>query len=368
MTTQKNDGLLIVCGTFNNEEGKPSKIGLTIAKQLFLSNLKKYPNCLINGGNIQQLKSINFSEFSIILWMPNIDNSEDKILPEIKKQNPHAILISSKRVIEKEYTEWDVVGRLLASRANLGIMITKNENSHLNFQILDPLGNSYYNGNDADELGGALANRLNYMLTLTRMSSISLEKPNKSTIQPEFIEVVKNTAEEFSKHVNANNPNRMLGNASTRCMLGFPAVRKKTGSIFVTRRNIDKKTIAPEGFIECQLSKDGKVEYYGNVKPSVDTPIQLMLFDKYPEVKYIIHGHVYVVGAHFTRHKIPCGYIEEFKDVVQTIEKWFPRQQKGNFDINLYGHGCLILAKDIAFFDDIEYCNRELPENDWLNT
>lgn len=354
--------ILIVCGTFDTNGGKSSKIGFKIA-----AGLNREVELLVNGGTLEDLTTIDFSEFSHIIWMPNIDNSEDKILPEIKKKNPHAVLISSKRVIEKEYTEWDVVGRLLASRSNLGIMITKNSNDRLNFQLLDPLGNSHYNGEAAAELGIALAQRLNFMESLTRVSSKSLDKPNNSAVQSEFIKVVKNTAEEFSNHVNANNPNRMLGNASTRCMSGFPAVKRKSGKIFVTRRNIDKKTIAPDGFIECKLNQNNEVEYYGSVKPSVDTPIQLMLFKQYPKVKYIIHGHVYIVGAPFTKHKIPCGYIEEFNDVKKVITNWFPKEQEANFDINLYGHGCLILADDLGFFSTIEYTNRPLPETDWIN-
>ena len=49
--------------------------------------------------------------------------------------------------------------------------------------------------------------------------------------------------------------------------------------------------------------------YYGE-KPSVDTPIQIKLFNYYHNVNYMVHGHVYVDNAKMTEHKIPlwlCG-------------------------------------------------------------
>lgn len=350
---------LFVCGTFDANGGNTSSIGKTIGDCLNMVHT-------INGGTLQDLYDLDFKQYSHIVWMPNIDNSEDKILGEIKKQNPHAVLVSSKRVVEKEYTEWDVVGKLLASRSNLGIMITQDgDDDRYVFNLLDPLGNSYYKGSSAKDLGYAIAYRLEFLNELSRCPSKSIGDRRDGLIDEDFIEVVRNTADEFSKHVNANNPHRMLGNASTRCMSGFPAIKEEDGRIFVTRRNIDKKTISEDGFIETVLDTKNwppTVQYWGDVKPSVDTPVQLMLFNHFPHVKYMIHGHVYIKNAPYTPSKIPCGYLEEFDEVVQTIDRVYLSSITANFSINLLGHGCMVLAGDLSYFNNIAYTNRPLPE------
>ena len=342
---------LFVCGTFDHENGKPSSVGRELADMVFAETI-------MNGGNVNELHSINFSLYDTIIWIPNINNEEDKILPEIKKQNPHAVLVSSKRVVDGKYTEWDVVGRLLASHSNLGLMIEQRD-SVFNFKLLDPLGNMYCDSIFLEDVGSALSDRLDYIEGLSRCKSVSVGPAREPVWGLEdFIEVVQATADKFSTHVNANNPNRMLGNASTRCMFGFPAVRGKE-SILVTRRNIDKKTIAVDGFIETTWHNN-RVEFLGDIKPSVDTPVQLMLFEYYPEIRYMIHGHVYIKGAPFTESKIPCGYLEEFNEIIGVID--FKEYDDFNFTVNLLGHGCIVLAKDLSFFDNIEYTNRPLPE------
>lgn len=353
--------ILFVGGSFDSNIGKPS----TVARILSDSLMAHYDDAamIINGGSLDELEDLNFANYSPIIWMPNINNSEDKMLLDIKRENPHAVLVSSKNVYDKNYTEWDVVGRLLASRSNLGFMISQ-ENGLFNIKLLDPLGNMYCDTSDMVEVGRALGNRLSYLRELSRCSSENVGQARHQLMDEDFMEVVRRTADVFSKHVNANNPNRMLGNASTRCMSGFPAIRDD-GRIFVTRRNIDKKTIAASGFIETRMRNTHKlakptVEYYGDVKPSVDTPVQLMLFEHFPQVDYMIHGHVYIKDAPFTRTKIPCGYLEEYDEIVDAFDQ--NHVSVVNFAINLLGHGCIVLAKDLSYFDDIEYMSRPLPE------
>lgn len=352
--------ILFVGGTFDANGGKSSSVVRKIAGAL--KDNYGDESREINGGRLDKLTALDFADYDTIVWMPNVDNSADKMLPEIKKANPHAVLVSSKNVYDKEYTEWDVVGRLLATRSNLGFMITR-EDKLFNFKLLDPLGNMYCDTSDMAEVGRALAERLSYLDTLSRCGSRSIGPARDPLMDEDFMGVVRRTADEFSKHVNANNPNRMLGNASTRCMSGFPAMRDD-GKIFVTRRNIDKKTIAADGFIETRMRNMHKlvapsVEYYGDVKPSVDTPVQLMLFDYFPQIKFMIHGHVYVKRAPFTNTKIPCGYLEEFDEI---IEVWEQYGDVANFAVNLLGHGCIVLASDLSFFDEVEYMSRPLPE------
>lgn len=343
--------VLIVGGTFDNDGGKPSFFVQEISKAFF-----EFETMTINGGSLDMIAMTNFSIYDIIVWMPNIDNSEDKILPHIKKINPRCTLISSKRVIEKEYTEFDVIGRLLKSHSNLGIMITKDE--EYNFQLLDPLGNSYANTGNINELAENLVERIWEIRGMERVGSMSVGERRDFQVDNEFLKFIRYSAEEFTKYVNAINPNRMLGNASTRCMYGFPA-QKTTETIIVTQRNIDKELIDNGGFVEVETTEN-IVKYYGDTKPSVDTPIQIKLFNHYDKIKYMVHGHVYIDGAPFTRNKIPCGFIEEFDEIVEL----FPDKDQGSFAVNLLGHGCLLMADSVEDLWKMgQYKSRPFPED-----
>lgn len=337
--------MFIVGGTFNKDGGKPSYI---------ISQLMKFLNADgVNGGYLTDLE-LDFASMSTLIWMPNIDNGEDKILPSIKKVNPHLLLIQSKRVIEKEYTEGDVVGRLLASKSLLGIMISKVDDIY-SYRLIDPLGNKHCQTTSLEDLANSINARVSYIKCLTRVGSKSIGSKRDFSIASRFIDIIQRSGTEFTKFVNAVNPNRLLGNASTRCSYGFPASREGD-RIFVTRRNVDKQTLSEADFVEVTLSEK-TIEFYGEAKPSVDTPIQIMLFNQFP-IKYMIHGHVYVADAELTTHKIPCGFIEEYDDIVDHIID----ENSKEFAINLRGHGCLIACENLDFFDKIKFVGRPFPE------
>jgi len=99
--------------------------------------------------------------------------------------------------------------------------------------------------------------------------------------------------------------------------------------------------------------------YVGNKKPSVDTPVQLELYDKFKNINFMLHGHCYIENAPFTKHKIPCGDLNEVKEIINTASNL-------NLDfyvINLIGHGCIIMSKDIESFYKVKLLPRPLLEN-----
>lgn len=338
---------LIVGGTFDGADGKPSKIVATLAEGL---NWK----CL-NGGSLESLSKLKFEELDSLLWMPNISNDEEKILPNIKKVNPKLLLIQSKRVIEKSYTESDIIGRLLASHASLGIMIT-NEGNRLHFKLLDPLGNQWADTGDVSILASAISRRVTQLQSMRRVGCHQVGLYEPFQIDDEFLQIVRSYGNKFTQYVNAVNPNRLLGNASTRCTKGFPSQRGD-GRIYVTRRNVDKVTLSSEDFVAV-LPLTDVVNYYGEYKPSVDTPVQLRLFQYYPKINYMLHGHVYVETGTITKSKIPCGYIEEFEEITGLMSS----SDSENFCINLKGHGCLILASNLEYFRGLKLLGRPFPE------
>lgn len=331
----------LVGGTFNKEGGKPSFV---------VDTMSKYLKCqTINGGTLDNL-NIDFNT-NVLIWMPNIDNEEEKILPTIKQKNPKLLLVSSKRVIEKDYKESDVIGRLLATKSNLGIMIDKP--NKYRFKLLDPLGNIWANTTSIEELCKLMQDRINFLLNLTRIRSQKVGEVCEFNINPTFISIVKQFGNEFTKYVNAINPNRFLGNAATRCSYGFPAV-KLSNRVFVTRRNVDKTSLTADDFVE--VVNGDFVGYYGDIKPSVDTPIQLKLFEHYDKVRYMIHGHVYVEDAPYTSVKLPCGSIEEYGEIV----KLYP--EGCDFTVNLLGHGFLAFASNLDYFSKLKLKGRPFPE------
>ena len=338
--------MFIVGGTFDKNGGKPSHF---ISEMMTLLDISG-----INGGDLATLE-IDFSFTSVLIWMPNIDNGEDKILPTLKVKYPHMLLIQSKRVDGGKYTDFDVIGRLLKSHSLLGISIDRSSGSY-EFKLLDPLGNLHCKTNDLEVLCRTLRKRIYELTNMTRMGSKSVGEVNYFTIEPKFIEIVKNFGQKFATFVNAINPNRLLGNASTRCMSGFPAVREND-RIFVSKRNVDKQSLSSEDFVESSL-QDKYVEYYGDNKPSVDTPVQLLLFSYFPNIRYMIHGHVYVEGAPMTVSKIPCGFLEEILDIMVAIRD----RNIEEFSVNLRGHGCIMACKDLAYFDTVKLESRPFPE------
>lgn len=354
--------ILIVGGTFDHDEGKPSKIIDTLA-QTFVKEAERENNVdvkgisVLNGGNLSELHNIDFRECDVLFWAPNISNNEAKIIPDIKTKNPKLLLISSKRVVEKRYTEGDIVGRLLKTKSNLGVMITKHDDTY-RFRLMDPLGNCHVDTLSVEQLASSMFLRILELRSMTRIGCRRIGDRRDFQVDPEFVKFVKHSATEFTKYVNAVNPNRLLGNASTRCMFGFPAERAD-GRVFVTQRNIDKQLIQTDGFVEVNPTKEGVVEYYGDKKPSVDTPIQIKLFNYYQNINYMVHGHVYIDGAKITARKVPCGYLEEFDEIVAL----YPDRNEKAFAVNLKGHGCLLLAESVEDLWALgRYVSRDFPE------
>lgn len=347
--------VLLVTGTFDYHDGKGSYYGEILRKE---AERQGYNIMHYNGGHLADFNAImsDLHNYQTIVWMPHISNDVDKMLPMIKKLAPKSFLVSSKRVIEKSYDEFDVISRLLQSRSNLGIMI---KGIDYDFSILDPLANRWIKDSDVNTASRILFERIGKLKKYSRISSESMGPRKEISIKPEFLNLVKSYGDKFDSLIKAVHPGRFLGNASTRCSYGFPAIRQD-GTYAISKRNIDKKIIDSNGFVEVK-DTESTVEYYGDNKPSVDSPVQIRLFNYYPDVNYIIHGHVYVKDTMITSQSIPCGYIEEFDE----IKRWFPNKSSRNFAVNLKGHGCILLASDLDWLKDVQskLVARPFPED-----
>ena len=167
----------------------------------------------------------------------------------------------------------------------------KNE-SKFEMRVFDPLGSVWCDyTTDINNVVTSIVDRLNYIMSISRQGTIHInnevtpETPNEE----EFFKLIKEYAETFHELISpAQEVTRFLGNSSFRCQRGFPSFRKDN-IMFVSRRNIDKRYIGQEGFVPTKL-EDNKVMYWGDYKPSVDTPIQIRLYQELPNINYMIHA------------------------------------------------------------------------------
>lgn len=339
--------IMVVGGRWDPGGGRPSKIVGRLAE-----NLGAFAT--LNGGNSAELRAIlpviDSEGYDALIWMPDVPNDEEKILPDIKRMMPHLQLVCSKRsdLLGTQYTEQDLVGRMLRDRCNLGIMVW-DEAGLYTFQLLDPLGNQFVDTGDVQELALALRRRIEQLVETSRIgSSFSPLLGQRAFSDLEFVDVVREFGSELSRFVTAVNPNRFLGNAATRCSYGFPASRViATGDIFVTRRNVDKETLSEADFVNVAMDPTSSKILYGGdpaVKPSVDAPIDVHLLEHFSNVRYMIHGHAYVDNAPKTMRVIPCGSMREVREIVER----FPPAAT-NFSVNLRGHGFIAFAAELDY-------------------
>lgn len=355
----KNYRYLIVGGTFS--ENQPYKQSNYIWKfsQCF-KNL--VPHCEIQnaGSKLQLEETINkIHNYDVVIWFPNIPNTWPKYIREIKQRNPKCILVSSKRN-NNEYDFMEVIARALQTKSNLIVEFSKKEKILAN--IFDPLGNCF--GNQLDNptnLAIRLFCRIQQLLSFTRQGSSEIDNPFMRCCDndiEEFLKICSEYAKVFHKLIHGVNNSRFLGNISFRCEKGFPSFKKQR-CVFVSKRNIDKREISKDGFVPVKLkSTKTQIQYWGEHKPSVDTPIQLRLYKYFHKISMMLHSHVYISDAPMTDEVIPCGALEEFPEIMRKISN----PDLESFQINLKGHGSIVAGNCIEHFQDIPYYARPMPE------
>lgn len=352
--------VLLVGGTFDNLCGKSSKIFTEIKEEIEKTQEFCECNfCYMNGGNFQDLIDIKskINTFDVAIWFAKVSNEQEKIIQDLKKINKKLLLISSKQNLDGKYNINALIQHALGNKSNLFIEFTKNSNRYYG-RVLDPLGNQFSPITDSMALiSQTIAQRVNELLNFTRVGSESCGEAVNAPQDEAFFAVIRQQAEIFSNLIYGTDKiERFLGNSSFRCVNGFPSF-KQNDIIFVSRRNLDKSLISMQGFVA--VKKDiGVINYYGNHKPSVDTPIQIMLYNYFNNVRYMLHSHVYIKDAPMTQKPIPCGAIEEFQEIISV----YPHQELSNFSINLKGHGSLVLADNVDYFQHTEYIARPIPE------
>lgn len=369
--------VVFVCGTFNNEGGKPSSIGAELhtgfTAKAFCPSLTDYDVTFINGGTMADLEHAAHKAASanVVIWLANVPNEHPKnCVRSIKVVNPTCVLVTSKRSVEKAYSFPEVVQHALNLHSNLVILFTAlggiSGKGRYRAQLIDPLGNLFWEGAKSEEfheLGAALNLRVSYLLSLRRMGTVKAigSCPENTPEENLFLSLVRQAARQFATLIpSPGEITRFVGNAAFRCSHGFPSF-KDGQVVYVSRRNVDKQGITSKDFVPIIGEADGKLVYCGDHKPSVDAPIQVRLFELYPNIKYMIHGHVYLTDAPTTETVLPCGALLEANEV------WdhFPEPDQEAFALNLRGHGFIAGAEDVDTLGKllVNMIARPMPEN-----
>jgi Class II Aldolase and Adducin N-terminal domain len=329
-----------------------------------------------NGGTAEELDAYlkKVGQFDVVLWFVNVPNTYEKTVDQIKQLNPRTLLITSKNNLEGKYSYMELVSRMLKVKSNLMVefrmssptmgvdeMILRpgySPKPTVVASVLDPLNNAYcVREPDVKKVAAVLSKRINELLNMKRIGSKKVGEALPIPDEEAFFAIGRRLADRFHDLIHPEHTERFLGNMSFRCESGFPSFRCGD-QIYVSRRNIDKRQINKDGFVAVNAKSFDVIEYYGDAKPSVDTPVQVRLYGFYCNVKYMIHSHVYVKGAPITNSRIPCGAVEE----VYEIRDLWPDERERNFAVNLHGHGSIVFAEDLEYFDKIEYVSRPSPE------
>lgn len=347
---------LLVGGTFDEKEGKSSGYVTKLDSLLRILLPMDYVYC-VNGGHISDLGRFVTSQYSVIIWMPNISNDEPKRLQEIKEKSPHTILVMSKNNRDNKYSPQELVMRMLKVKANLCLEII-GETSKVGFiaNLVDPLGNSFCYSDNIAQVANALVKRVKELLSFTRIKSVQQQAEILDYALPSerFLKIINESAETFHGLIHGANPSRFLGNCSFRCEKGFPSfIEDRT--VWVSKRDVDKRYLNYTGFVPVKLSS--VLNYCGD-KPSVDAAIHCALYNYYPRMRYALHSHVYINGADTTERRIPCGAFEEVYEII----KMFPDRSEESISVNLLGHGSLIMSSCLQDFEHIGYKSRPLWE------
>lgn len=340
--------MLVVGGTFDESNGKPSKLIDKLFKDKITNN-----DLFINGGNIKEIKNILkiVPNYQIIVWFPNISNNYPK-MRNIKALNPYALLIMSKRN-DGKYTIRDIIVKGLENNANLIIEFSKKDDKFY-MQDLDVLGYSWSEKTcDIEAFKKILFSRINFLLDTIRVKTNkdNSENTNHNLIPDEFITLNKKYAKLFDELlIDVAQTTRFLGNCSLRI----------NNKIFMSQRDVDKKVLSKQTFIEV-YKKENKVFYKGDLKPSKDTAIQLPLYEKYPQINFIIHCHCYIKDGYYTQLQCPCGDLREVDEINKTINT-NNLENENIIKINLIGHGSLLMTNKLSDLYHINYIKRQFPE------
>jgi hypothetical protein len=313
----------------NIDSGKPSSTARKLS--IILHRIHGIGITLYNG----ELPS-SVSDHDLVLWMPNIINSKPKNRPV--KDSGSVMIIS--KVMRSNRTEADAVSRIFDFHANAVICIYKDRPKQMRFKLIDALGNTWINTRDIHELTKGILSFYEWSKGQVRMSFVGAPASlaiglDEIELPKEFMDINTYIADKVESSLGA----RYFGNFSTRCMKLFPSVRHAHGFFLFSPRNADKKRLTSKDFVfVCPP------HYLGQRKYSVDAPCQVQLYNQFPHINFMIHGHATISSPHVdiktTERYYPCGDLREVEEIAKIL-------RTKAVAVNLRNHGFLLATSKI---------------------
>lgn len=324
---------MIVGGNFGNPPKESGIVGKLTEGVLRLAD-ESDVTVIFNGGTLEQLPHNIDSD--LIIWMPNISNETEKNYP-VKKKG--AVLICSK-VMREGYRRQDAVARIFKMHGNAVIAIYDLPDGRKSFKLIDALNNIHWEGDDIEGLAHAIKEFYKWTKSAVRIGTIRDDSPvvKHTVFRPDGAFELLELNDKLAKFIQTSCDDRFFGNLSTRCQKLFPSEKDFPG-IYVSPRNCDKEKLCVYDMV--YVTPD--MRYSGDNKPSVDTPVQMRIYQVNPDVRYMIHGHAFI-----TREDVPetsryylCGDVREADDVLYNIMDTDVRKYGA---INLKNHGFLLYS------------------------
>ena len=359
-----NREIVFVSGSFDTQGGKPSVYAQKLQQELASHMPGRWE--VHNGGTLEDLQRVHDGSAktaNILIWLPDVEKgTRNRLVSDLKKNNQKTMLVTDQDNSDGRYERKMLVAKALDQKANLILEVIAKPDGQVQTTILDPLNNIMADKeSDVSILAHRLATRIEQLISIKRTSSQKVGDAIPCPIDNEvkqFLEVVREHASTFHDLIHIPNQGRSLGNISFRCERGFPAARASDPNlIYISKRNVDKRYITPDDMVAVRLDSDDPVQYYaqGDMKPSIDGPIQIGLFKQFPKVNYILHSHTYIEGAPFTDNIYPCGAAEELGEITEK----FKDAGADKILINLRGHGSVAMVSNWRELKNIPYVARE---------
>ncbi len=306
----------------------------------------------------------NLSDFDFVFIF-----DDDVDVSNFKNLNQTIMLVS----FTKGESVFDKVQYIIKNKLNLGIFIEGDI-----ITVIDPLANIWYKGGDSFEAIRKTRERLLYLKSITRKQTFSIDKKlplnwyfnsfkldeiksdldSSYTINNSFLETIHSYSKVIYPYMGVDLEKDK--NPKIRCAKTMPSFRENN-NIYVSKREVSSVFIEKDDFVQVKLL-DNKIFYGGDSKPSVDSPVHIKIYENYNQINYIIHTHVYIEGAPFTKISNPCGAIEEFDEIDRIIKEVYKDTSLNRYLINLKGHGAIALGASLEDVKNISYIRKPIPE------
>jgi hypothetical protein len=267
-----------------------------------------------------------------------------KLVEQIKSQHPETLLIPFK-LADKDMALGDIIRWMLKLHSALAVYSRLGDSKK--YWIVDVLGNE--TAVDKADLPQALAEAVaRHTTAVRRRTKWQGEDMPQVPHVDKLVAFSRRMKPAFENTVKNVNIGRWPGNFSFRCTYGFLSRRGQDG-FAVTIRDISKESLTEQDFVYvAQELAEGQLQYWGrkDTKPSIDSPVHRVVYERLPWVQSIVHGHVFVEPNEFVCEQPighwPCGAENEAWELAEAA----PAERQSLWIANITGHGFIALIGD----------------------